>query len=129
MPAKRKSKVPSRGKSAPPLTVDVEVGASIQVTEGSWLKPTISIRGILVTGNPAEEVAQIEQAAETATLAHTRIDEVLMVLVSEALADVPSLRGVIDGLQAGQELSAENVRRIIKEVKRIGGVLKDAKLS
>ena len=123
------SKVPSRSKTDPPLTVDVEVGTSIQISEGSWLKPSIAIKGILVTGNAKEEAAQIAQAAETATLAHTRIDEVLMVLVSEALADVPSLRGVLEGLEKGRDLNAENIRRIIEEVKRIGGVLKNAKLS
>lgn len=52
-----------------------------------------------------------------------------MVLVSEALADVPSLRGVLEGLQKGQDTATENIRRIIEEVKRQGGVLKNAKLS
>lgn len=123
--ATTKSRVPARGKDTEPLTVDVEVGTSIQISEGSWLKPSIRISGIIVTGDRNEEAAQIAQAAETATLAHQRIDEVLMVLVSEALADVPSLRGVLEGLQKGQEVNAENIRRIVEEVKRQGLVIKD----
>lgn len=125
----KSSKAPKRSKNAPPLTVDIEVGSSIQIGEGSWLKPRLAINGILVTGNAKEEAAQVAQAAETATLAYVKIDEVLMVLVSEALADVPSLRGVLEALQKGHELNTENIKRIIEEVKRQGGVLKDAKLS
>lgn len=106
--------------------VDAEIATSIQVNDGSWIKPGIRIANIIVTGDPETDAAQIEEAANTGVLAHAKINELLGVLVSEVLADMPSIRSVLEALEKAVAVNTENVQRTAVEVKRQRDALKAA---
>lgn len=123
----KETKGKSSSSSRFELPVIISDFATIPCGDYGNLKPGIQIE-ILSTGDPEEEAAQIEQAMRTAEMAYRRIDEVLLVLVSEALADVPSLKGVIEAQQKALEVIKENMYRMANEVKRQQTLLREAGL-
>jgi len=60
----------------------------------------------------------------TAEAAYRRTDEVLLVLVSEAMADVPSFKNVLEAQQQAQAVMKENIKRLYDELRRQGALLK-----
>jgi len=121
-PTTNSDSAPSRKYEIPVIVSDF---ATIPCGDYGNLKPGIQIE-IISTGDPDEEAAQIEQAMRTAEAAYRRVDEVLLVLISNAMADVPSLKGVLDAQAKALEVMKENMHRMANEVRRQQTILREA---
>lgn len=93
--------------------------------EKGWLKPGARVE-FISTGDPEEEAAQVEQAMNSIGMAYKRLDEVLLVLASEAIADKPSIAEVLEAQQKTSEIMKENIKRMADEIRRQGRLLKEA---
>lgn len=116
---------PNSGITRFEVPVTAEVAYSIAVGEKGWIKPGARVE-FISTGDPEEEAAQIEQAMNAISMAYRRIDEVLLVLTSEAIADKPSIADVLDAQQHENEIMKENIKRMADEIRRQGRLLKAA---
>lgn len=99
------------------LTVDVELGLVVKISDFNLIKPMAAIRGLRVDGDVP---AQLEQGLDAIVMGWAKIDQKLEELVLEELVQDTGSRefSVVENIRKELLLLRTNLGRTVDEVKR-----------